>query len=275
MSNVLTDKNEYTDPLCPFDNSQYVEHPSSIPMNRVTEKLDAYMASADYSAAEKHLNYWMAEAEASGDIRGKFSILNEQMGLYRKWEQKDKAFESAGNTIAMINEIGAGTVTAGTAYVNAGTVCEAFGVPGAAITMFENAERIYSSQLEDNDSRLGSLFNNMGTTLATLRRFGEAHRCFMRATEIMSKIEGKETDMAITQLNMVSAVEAEHGLDKAEAVINMHLDRAEELLNSPTLPRDSYHRFVCEKCIPAFQYYGRFMFAIELQERINGIDERP
>lgn len=271
MNNILTDSNDYTDPICPFDSSQYVKQPSSVPMGRIVEKLDSYMASGDFNAAERHLLYWWAEAEAAEDNRGKFAIYNEMMGLYRKQGMKDKAIEAVGNALSLLGEVGPDSIAAGTAYVNAGTVYEAFGVPSTAVSMFENAEKIYSAQLEDNDSRLGSLFNNMGTTLASLRRFGEAHRCFLRAMEIMANVPGGEAEMAITQLNMVSAVEAEHGYEKAEAVIGAHLDRAEELLNSPTLPRDGYYKFVCEKCMPVFQYYGRFMFAMELQERIDSI----
>ena len=34
---------------------------------------------------------------------------------------------------------------------------------------------------------------------------------------------------------------------------------------TPGLPRNGYYAFVCEKCAPTFDYFGRFAFAAELR----------
>ena len=56
----------------------------AIEIGRVLEKLDFYLEQEQYSAAERHLRYWLDEANALGDTRGAFAVLNEMVGLYRK-----------------------------------------------------------------------------------------------------------------------------------------------------------------------------------------------
>ena len=64
-------------------------------------------------------------------------------------------------------------------------------------------------------------------------------------------------------------------LEKAEAKINQYLDKAADLLDTPSLPRNGYYAFVCEKCAPTFDYYGFFLYANDLKERAREIYERP
>ena len=52
------------------------------------------------------------------------------------------------------------------------------------------------------------------------------------------------------------------------------LDEAEALLNTPSVPRDGYYAFVCEKCAPSFEYYGYFLTAEDLKERSKKIYDR-
>ena len=49
---------------------------------------------------------------------------------------------------------------------------------------------------------------------------------------------------------------------------------AEELLNEPSLPRNGYYAFVCEKCAPVFGHYGWFAAEAELRKRAKEINDR-
>ena len=49
------------------------------------------------------------------------------------------------------------------------------------------------------------------------------------------------------------------------------MDQAYELLDQSKAPRDGYYAFVCEKCAPAFSWYGFFLQAEELQKRADEI----
>ncbi len=246
-----------------------------IPQRRVREKLDEYMSHQDYAGAERHLNYWLAEAQQNGDLRGEFFLRGEMMGHYRKTGNKEKAILNANEGLNLIRKLGfENTLSAGTAYVNAATVYDAFGESRRSIELFEKAKAIYEGNLPETDGRLGGLYNNMGLAYMALRRFGAAYEAFLKALDVMGKVENGALEQAITYLNLANAVELEHGLEKGEQKIGQYLDKAAVLLDEPSLPRDGYYTFVCEKCAPTFDYYGYFLVADDLKERARAIYER-
>ena len=236
-----------------------------IPITRVREKLDAYVGRRDYESAARHLEYWRMEAQAGRDAEGEFFVLNEMMGVYRKMGDREKALASARDALALIPVVCNGdAISGGTAYVNAGTVLDCFGDPAGALEHFKEARRIYIKTLPEDDERLGGLYNNMALTLADLARYEEAFRYFEMALNIMGRQQHGQLEQAITYLNMANAAEASRGMEEAEEEIGQYLQKAEELILDPSLPRNGYYAFVCEKCAPTFEYYGWFLTAAEL-----------
>ena len=69
------------------------------------------------------------------------------------------------------------------------------------------------------------------------------------------------------------AAEAALGAEGAEETAEEYLDRAEELLNTESLPRNGYYAFVCEKCAPVFGHYGYFATEAELTRRAKEIHD--
>ena len=182
-------KEEYEEPRCVLCMDQ--DAPTPIPQRRVREKLDEYMSRRDYAGAERHLNYWLAEARQNGDLRGEFFLRNEMMGHYRKAGNRDQAILNANEGVNLIERLGfENTLSAGTAYVNAATVYDAFGMPQRSIELFEKARAIYEGSLPETDGRLGGLYNNMGLAYMALKRFGEAYAAFLKALDVMAKVEG-------------------------------------------------------------------------------------
>ncbi len=238
---------------------------SRIPADRVLDRLDRLVAVCDYPGAARHLDFWLAEARAVGDLRGEFTVLNEMMGVYRKMDEGAKALDCAEAALALIPVLDIGdTVGAGTAYVNAGTVNEACGRSEKAIACFEEAMRIYDAGLGETDPRRGGLYNNMALSLTGLGRYEEARRYFLKAVDVMRRAPRGTLEEAITLLNLANTAEAELGFEEAEEEITDLLSRAEGLLTSPFPERDAYYAFVCEKCTPTFRYYGWFRTADEL-----------
>jgi len=263
-------KEDYQEPCCPFDASQWkkeetVEH---IDIRRITAKLDELFYEKDYTGAKRLLNYWLESARTMKDGNGEFQMENELMGLCRKLGQGDEAMAHAENALALTRKLGIeDNLGAATAYVNAGTVFKAFGKAEKAIPLFEKARSIYEEKLADGDGRLGGLYNNFALALTDLGRYAEAMNCYRSALDVMAKVEGGEADAAITRLNMANCEEAQKGLEEAIPFIEESVEKAWELLNSEKLPREGYYRFVCEKCIPTFEYYGYLAYAEELRER--------
>ena len=154
-------KEDYEEPNCVLCMDQ--DAPSPIPQRRVREKLDEYMSRRDYAGAERHLNYWLAEAQQNRDMRGEFFVRGEMMGHYRKTGNQEQAILHANESLDLIERLGfENTLSAGTAYVNAATVYDAFGMPERSIELFEKAKVIYEGNLPETDGRLGGLYNNMG-----------------------------------------------------------------------------------------------------------------
>jgi len=262
---------DYEEPCCVLKKPGAV---TPIPMGRVIERLDAYLSRNDYSAAERHLSYWLAEADACGDLRGRLSVLNEQIGLYRKLNRKAEGLRAIEAALPLARELGLEqTVTMGTMLVNAATAYKAFGQAETALPLYRQAQAIYERLLEPDDGRLGGLYNNMALTVTALGQYPEAERLFDQALQIMAQIEHGELETAITCCNLADLTAQAQG-EKGEAQLNMYLERAEALLNTQTLPRDGYYAFVCEKCAPTFDYYGFFLTGNELRKRAKEIYER-
>ena len=262
------DVTDYTDPQCPFCVSAYkTDDVTPIDVPRVITKLDEYLGKNDYVGAERHLKYWEAEAQQGKDLRGEFSLAEELMGLYRKLGRKEEAVFYAEKAIRLIDRIDIrGSVGAATAMLNAATVYKAFGAAEKGIPLFEEARAIYEEKLDPADDRVAGLYNNFALALTDLSRFEEARALYLKALDVLAKSEGKEPEMAITELNLASLAEAQYGLESAESEIEEHLDRAEKLLKKEGLNKDGNYAFVAEKCAPVFGYYGWFGTEAELKE---------
>ena len=269
-------KEDYVEPNCVLCGKPGEEEPvKSVPLSRVMEKLAEYEDRSDWPAVERHLKYWMEEAKMGRDERAQLMLNNELMGYYRKQGNREKAFEHAETAVHLVEKLEMeNTVTAGTTWVNAGTVREAFGDPEDAMAYFRKARANYEKNLPDGDSRLGGLYNNMALGLTACGQYEEALDLFRRALEVMGKQRYGELEQAITWLNMADAAEAALGTEAAEAEIREYLDRAEALLNTESLPRNGYYAFVCEKCAPAFGHHGYFMTEAELRKRAEEIQGR-
>lgn len=270
------EKEDYIDPRCVLCGKPGEEETAQpVPVGRILDKLREYEDRNDWPAVERHLKYWLEEALAGRDERGQLMLNNELMGYYRKQGEKEKALEHAAKAAELVEKLEMqDTVTAGTTWVNAGTVKEAFGDPVGGLAYFEMARANYEKNLPGSDSRLGGLYNNMALALTVCGRYDEAEGMFRKALDVMVQQEHGELEQAITWLNMADAAEAAFGAENAEETVEDYLDRAEELLNTESLPRNGYYAFVCEKCAPVFGHYGYFAAEAELKRRAKEINDR-
>ena len=272
MRNGILSKEDYEEPCCPLAPPKKV---TAIPTSRVIEKLDEYLHKNDYVSAERHLRYWLSEAEAGADMRGKLTVLNEQIGIYRKTGKEKECLAAIKSALELAAQINLdNTVTMGTTLVNAATGYKAFDRASQALPLYQRARVIYEENLQQFDPRLGGLYNNMALTLMALGNFEDAKELFEKALDIMSHKEHGETDMAITYCNLADLACAKYGIEEGEKIITACLENAERLLKTESLPHDGYYAFVCEKCAPTFGYYGFFMAEKEFSELSREIYER-
>ena len=271
----MLEKEDYIEPSCPLCGQPGEEMPvRPVPQDRIEEKLREYEDRNDWPGVERHLKYWMSEALANRDARGQLMLNNELMGYYRKQGKREEALAHAEAALDLIRKLGMeNTITAGTTWVNAGTVREAFGDAEGGIAFFEKARENYEKNLPPEDGRLGGLYNNMGLAMISCGRYDEAEALFQRALEVMEKQENGELEQAITWLNLADAAETAMNPEEAEPRVEVCLTRAEKLLDTEHLPRNGYYAFVCEKCAPVFGHYGWFMTEAELLRRAKEIQQ--
>ncbi len=268
---------DYAEPRCLLCDEPYGSVPEikPVPQQRIVGKLDEYMAKRDYDSAERHLKYWLEEAELGRDLRGKLMILNEMIGFYRKTDRKEPAFENIKKALELLDALEyEGSITAGTTYTNAATACQNFRESERALGYFEKARAIYESSEYTAHDLMGGLYNNMALACVSLEKYDEALDLFDKALKEMKNVRGGEPEQAITCLNMADALEAKYGAEEAESGIFDLMDKAWDLLECTVAPRDGYYAFVCSKCAPAFSYRGYFMAAEELKKRSEDIYER-
>ena len=245
-----------------------------IPTERVLDKLDEHFSRNDYDSAEKHLLYWLGEANLIDDKRSALLFLNELAGLYRKLSKEEKAIETVSSLLDLIAKMGIeNNIGAGTTYINCATVYKAFGKAEEALPLFEKAKDVYEKNLPSDDKRFGGLYNNMALALVDLERFSEAYELYEKAISVMANAEDGDLEVAITYLNIASAKEAELGAEESEAQIRDYVEKAMKIFDEHE-NRDGYYAFVCEKCASVFGYFGYFIYEKELEKRAREIYER-
>ena len=265
---MALEKTDFTDPICPFDTSAWTGEPAeTIPVNRIMEKADDLVARNDMKGAERFYKYWLDSAKAFRDIRGAFFIHNELIGLYRKTGDEEKALKEIAEAFSLTEDerIGKASTGAATLCLNAATAYKAFDHSDKALPLFERAQNIYERDLTPGDEKLGGLYNNMALALADLEEWDRAEEYFFKAIDIMKQVKDGELDAAISYLNLAD-IQPED-----DPAIEKYLDEAERLLNTETLPRNSYYAFVADRCAPVFEGYGRKAYADELIRRKEAI----
>lgn len=272
---TILKREDYEEPNCPFCVDQYKSDKpiKSIDINRMTAKLDEYLERDDFDSARRHLDYWQSEARFGNDLRGELAIQNELMGLNRRCKNREEADKAVARGLELVEEIGLqGTETSATTFLNVATVYNSFDEPERALEYYKKAEAIYESVNVDK-YKLGGLYNNMALAYGNAGKYGEAKKMFGKAIDLMKELDNK-LEEAISYLNLVDVIQAEIGEDGVSEEIDRYLDISEQLLTDKELKMDLYYAYVCDKCIPAFDYYGRFGIADELRKRVKEIYER-
>ncbi|MBO4361145.1 MAG: tetratricopeptide repeat protein [Eubacteriaceae bacterium] len=269
------EKEDYTDDMCllcdPVTGRKYGS--AAVPMARVTEKLDELVAREEYDAAARHLDYWLSEAVYTGDRRGEFSLRNEMMGFWRKQGNSVKAFESLEAALILMRQLDMEkTLSAGTCYVNCGTVCTAFSQPERALGYFEKAREIWEANPSSVEpSSLAGLYNNMALALMDCGRYEESLEGFGKALDITEASGGGKLHRAVTLMNMADCTVLEKGDAVSFSDIEDYVRKAMDLMEDPSAVRDSYYAFVCGRLAPGFDYYGFTEYASVLTERAEKI----
>jgi len=246
----------------------------SVSIGRIIEKLDSLLDAKDFDGAERHLKYWVAEAQSVGDKRAVLSLLNEQIGFYRKNGRREDCFTVCVETDRLVSELGlSDSVSGATSYLNIATGYKSFDENDKALLYYEKALLLYERDLPDNDSRLGGLYNNMAIALTAKGDFMRAEGMYKKAISVISQYASFKPEEAVTYLNMTDLLYAADFTDDTIEKAEVYIKRAMELLEDESIDRNGDYAFVIEKCYPVFEHYGYFDYAATLKERAAEIYE--
>lgn len=243
----------------------------SIPVARITQKLDSLFCHNDLAGAEVLLDYWDNEAHKLNDIRGLVTVLSEKVGLYRRQGKSEKGLEACKNALAALDALGIrNTISGATVILNCATTMKAFGKAEEALPLYEEAKNVFESTPDIDPFLLAGLYNNTATAYSELGMISEAEALYLKAVEKL-KSKGVCGEIAVSYVNLaVMLADA----DPFDVKAYEYMDMAETLLLSEDLPHDGNYAFICSKCFPAFSRFGYFVTAGELEKRSRDIYER-
>ena len=247
------------------------EQQNKVPILRVISKLDDLFSKNDLSGAARLLEYWSGEADMIGDRRGKLEILNEQIGLYRRTNERDKALEAVNGALLIIEqEALQNSISTGTIYVNIATTLKAFGKVQDGMPYYKKAEEIYNSNADVSFFKKAALNNNMASAYAEIGDADLAEKHYLKAIELLSIDSEFYGEIAVSYVNLAHLYE---DMAKSETSILETMDKAWDYLNKDGIIKDGNYAFICSKCAPSFDYFGFEQRAAQLESEANRIYE--
>ena len=242
-------------------------------LSRIKTKLDFLFDRKDFDEAERLMKYWIDEAVINNNKRVELELKNEYMGLLRKLNREEDAIKIANDAYNLIYELNVqNSVSVGTIFINIGTVYKAFFRSREAKKYFDIAKEIYEKNLDRDDILFAGLYNNMGLMLVDIKEFDEALNLYNRAINILKINKKNELDCAITYLNIADLYYKKNNgniNEDIEVIINDCIESAWQYLNRENILNDEYYRFVIEKCMPSFSFYGYFVYEKKLKDILN------
>lgn len=257
--------------------------------DRVLRKFDELMHNHNFSEAESLLLYWENECTELNDFNGLFQILNELVGYYRKVADSTKGLKAIERLLTFIKNRNIGSdFGTGVAYINIATALSSFSKYNESYSYFLKAKEIFENthdiyELLDNNTdhknddiikKFASLYNNMATTLLGLNELDNAVYYNKKALDLNKKIQNNDLDSAVTCLNLANVIEKRDGIVVGDAAINELVNDAKEIIEIHKDRTDGYYKYVIEKCLPTFEYYGYFFFANTLKKRVKEMNEK-
>ena len=232
---------------------------------RVISKLDECFARNDMAEAGETLRYWESEAKKLNDENGLLSILNEELGYYRKTGDIERGMAAVDGAVELLKKRDAtNSLSDATIYVNVATTLKAFGKATRALPYYQAAQDVFEKKGKAESYEFAALINNRALAFADLKMFSEAVNDFERAIDILKKIGGHDIEIAASLMNMAHAVF--DGDNTAYEKVEGILDLCWDYINADGIKKDANYAAVISKCAPSFKYFKRELEAEALEE---------
>ncbi|MDO5123839.1 MAG: tetratricopeptide repeat protein [Eubacteriales bacterium] len=237
---------------------------------RFISRLDDCFRKNDLEEAVNTVRFWEAEATRLHDTAGLLSVLNEELGLFRRLGDRENALRAIKLTCDILDkEDITGSISRATIIINLATTMKAFGDPQNAIIYYEKAQSVYSELKEEDTYEYATLLNNKSSTLCDLKRFDEAEACLRKAIEILNPMGDYDADIALSYLSLAHLY---YDRDETSTeTVEGFIDTAWDYINGNRQERNSDYAFAISKCAPSFRYFCREIEALALEETAKEI----
>lgn len=236
----------------------------SVNVARVIARLDECFSKNDMVQAGETLSYWENEAKRLGDDRGLLSVLNEELGYYRKTRDKENGLRVIRETEELLQNTQCAGASTATILVNLATTMKAFGMAQDALPYYEKAQSTYEALGKNPSYEYAALLNNRALAYEDLKDYDKACQSYEQAIEILKNYPEHDGEIAVSLMNLAHAVfdNDDTAYEKVEAL----LDSCWEYLNSDNIIRNADYAQILMKCAPSFRYFKREIEADALEE---------
>ena len=228
-------------------------------IDQVFAEMNYYFDRHDMDGAAACMEGWAKKFNEEDDLANELTVLNELIGFYRKMLNVKEGFRCIGRAKDVVYMLGADQDIAGaTTFLNAATACRAFGQYDLSQKYFEKTYAIYEKQLEENDYRLASYYNNYALLMIDMKNYEEAEKYLDQALEILKTFSDSAGEVATTHMSKVylykkmdpgDSLENERSLKE----INLVMD----ILENWKLEKDNYYALVSDSCGRSLKSLGR------------------
>ena len=242
------------------------EPTGQINVARFISRLDECFKTNDLEKAGNVIEFWENEATTQNDKRGLLSVINEELGFYRRTNDKEKGLRAVKIALDILSsEENMPGISCATIYINLATTLKSFGQAENGIPYYDKAEEVYIKYGKQNTFEYATLLNNKGSALADLSRYSEAEESFNKAMAILDKEGNHDGEIAVSLINLAHLIYDRDGTDGIEKV-EQTLDKAWEYINSKRQVHDSNYAYILSKCAPSLRYFNRIDEAEALEE---------
>lgn len=180
------------------------------------EELDALYGRGELARAEEKMNGWLQEALEEDNFGAALTLYNEMEGVYRTTGRAARAVECADQALELIGRMGLrGTIHHGTTLLNGATASRMAGDSKRALSLYREAEEIFTALGEDKSYQMASLFNNISQLYQEEEKHEEALSYLDKAMELVRKMENSEAEVATTHINRSLSLMALERMDEA------------------------------------------------------------
>lgn len=172
-------------------------------INQILNQLDHLFKSQQIEKVEKFLldNIHEAKCECNQGIL--ITLLNELIGYYRDVTEYDKSINVCKEAMELLNSLSLqGTIPYATTLQNVANALRAAGQLEASKKYYDQVFRIYEEQLDNEDMRYASLYNNLSLLYQEMGEFKLSCEELEAALCIVKKKEGARIEVATTHANI-------------------------------------------------------------------------